>query len=324
MSRFVAVVALFAVLCGVQAGCCPCCAPVAFNQPVAVQPPPVVVANPPNGFDPPKENPRPDNKPRIIKYQYDLDTGQLKSGGQVIGTGFSGKGEAKNDRESYRERITGVIPGGDWKVERRRADPKTGEPILDLHLWTGGHVNGRIPGEDFTMHSDASPAAGESGIAMPRNVLDAIEIPKGMFDLAIIEVRWDQMAPPKPKTYTYSQSSGQLKFYGEVLGTGYSGRDKGKNNPAMQHVKNVGPVPVGEYEIISRERDFQSLNAGSKLKLNPVGKVDDRWPAEDIWLATESNPPGKHPAIYIVFIRDAVDRIEFRPNNPRTRLKVVP
>jgi hypothetical protein len=294
-----------------------------------VQPPPVVVEGPkdqnaPINVNPPKNVNPPDNKPKFNIYRYNQNTGELRSGDKVLGTGFSGKGEAKNDPESFKERITGVIPTGDWQVDRRREDPKTGEPILDLHLFTGGHVNGRMPGENFTMHPDNVPNAGESGIAMPRHVREAIEIPKGVFDAALIEVRTDPKAPPRPKTYTYSQSTGQLKFYSDVLGTGYSGKDKGRNNPAMQDTKNIGPVPAGEYDIIFKESDPFSLSFGHKLKLNPAGKLNDRWPAEDIWLATESNPPGKHPAIYIVFIRDAIDRIEFRKNNPRTRLRVVP
>jgi hypothetical protein len=30
---------------------------------------------------------------------------------------------------------------------------------------------------------------------------------------------------------------------------GYAGRGAGRNNPAMQHVRNVGPLPAGVYKI---------------------------------------------------------------------------
>lgn len=30
---------------------------------------------------------------------------------------------------------------------------------------------------------------------------------------------------------------------------GYSGKDKGKNNPSMQDVKNTGPIPQGSYVV---------------------------------------------------------------------------
>jgi hypothetical protein len=312
------------------------------GRPIVVQPPPVVVQQPPppvvpvnppkddvdpKGGNPPKDAPKDfgvPGKPTIVKYSYNQNTGELKRDNQVIGTGFSGKGEAKNDPHSYKEPVIGVIPIGDWKVERRRNDPKTGEPILDLSLFTGGHVKGRIPGENFTIHPEDGANAGESGIAMPRKVRDAIEIPKGLFDNCIIEVREDKSAPQKPKTYTYSQSTGELKHYSEVIGKGYSGKDKGKNNPAMQDTKDIGPVPAGEYEIIMKMADPKSKGFGSKLKLNPAANFTKRWPAEDIWIATESLPPGNHPAIFIVFTRQVIDRIDFRENNPRTRLKVVP
>ena len=50
--------------------------------------------------------------------------------------------------------------------------------------------------------------------------------------------------------FTYSQSTGQLKnaeYEDEILGVGYSGNGAGKNNPAMQNVKDVGPIPQGLY-----------------------------------------------------------------------------
>lgn len=36
---------------------------------------------------------------------------------------------------------------------------------------------------------------------------------------------------------------------GELIGHGYAGHDAGKNNPALQNVRNIGPVPVGIYQI---------------------------------------------------------------------------
>lgn len=49
--------------------------------------------------------------------------------------------------------------------------------------------------------------------------------------------------------WTYDQSSGQLFRDGQIVGTGYAGNGEGKNNPAMQHVSNVGPIPRGRYRI---------------------------------------------------------------------------
>lgn len=58
--------------------------------------------------------------------------------------------------------------------------------------------------------------------------------------------------------WTYEQASGKFSQDGVYLVTGYSGWDdgdnisepgEGKNNPDMQAVKNIGPIPVGQYTI---------------------------------------------------------------------------
>jgi len=49
--------------------------------------------------------------------------------------------------------------------------------------------------------------------------------------------------------WTYDQPTGQLFHDGKIIGTGYSGHDDGKNNPASVAVHNVGPIPCGFYTI---------------------------------------------------------------------------
>ncbi len=49
--------------------------------------------------------------------------------------------------------------------------------------------------------------------------------------------------------WIYSQSSGELTRGGEVVATGYSGKGVGRNNPAEQGVRNLGPIPQGSYVI---------------------------------------------------------------------------
>ena len=49
---------------------------------------------------------------------------------------------------------------------------------------------------------------------------------------------------------TYSQSSGELRSAsGFLLGKGYAGHGAGVNNPAMEKIPNVGPLPQGVYTI---------------------------------------------------------------------------
>jgi type VI secretion system (T6SS) effector TldE1-like protein len=49
--------------------------------------------------------------------------------------------------------------------------------------------------------------------------------------------------------WTYAQKTGNLLQNGQVVATGYSGCDDGKNNPAMQAVHDVGPIPQGDWTI---------------------------------------------------------------------------
>jgi hypothetical protein len=50
--------------------------------------------------------------------------------------------------------------------------------------------------------------------------------------------------------WTYSQKTGELQQDGEPVATGYSGAGDGKNNPAMEDVHNVGPIPKGHWTIV--------------------------------------------------------------------------
>jgi len=73
--------------------------------------------------------------------------------------------------------------------------------------------------------------------------------------------------------WTYSQATGQLHHNGVLAGTGYSGAglntNSGRNNPAMQHVPNQGPIPSGEYQIGS---SFNHAQKGpTSMNLSPIG-----------------------------------------------------
>lgn len=48
----------------------------------------------------------------------------------------------------------------------------------------------------------------------------------------------------------YDQKTGEIMTDdGTVIGKGYAGNGKGKNNPAMESVKMIGPLPRGIYII---------------------------------------------------------------------------
>lgn len=69
-------------------------------------------------------------------------------------------------------------------------------------------------------------------------------------------------------TYTWDQSAGTLTRDGVLISRGYSGRDRGKNNPAMQGAVGVGPIPAGLWKITRR---YDSANVGpAALELVPL------------------------------------------------------
>lgn len=49
--------------------------------------------------------------------------------------------------------------------------------------------------------------------------------------------------------WTYRQSTGELSHDGQLVGIGYSGHGEGVNNPDLETVHNVGPVPQGQWSM---------------------------------------------------------------------------
>jgi hypothetical protein len=55
--------------------------------------------------------------------------------------------------------------------------------------------------------------------------------------------------------WRYHQTTGQLDHVDDITGTvtnidtGYAGRGDGYNNPDMQNIHDVGPIPEGTYTI---------------------------------------------------------------------------
>ncbi|WP_151637051.1 tlde1 domain-containing protein [Noviherbaspirillum aerium] len=71
--------------------------------------------------------------------------------------------------------------------------------------------------------------------------------------------------------WQYSQRSGQLRRKNETWARGYSGKGAGKNNPGMEQVRNIGPIPRGHYRI---GRPYQSESKGPHvMNLEPMGHI---------------------------------------------------
>lgn len=60
----------------------------------------------------------------------------------------------------------------------------------------------------------------------------------------------ERMPEPDQVMWIYQQSTGKiLDPSGMVMGFGYSGKGKHKNNPESQSLANLGPIPEGYYTI---------------------------------------------------------------------------
>lgn len=68
--------------------------------------------------------------------------------------------------------------------------------------------------------------------------------------------------------WTYRQETGELLHEGAHVATGYSGAGPGKNNPQMQTVPNVGPIPQGDWTIVGPPADTEQ-HGPYVLKLQP-------------------------------------------------------
>lgn len=47
--------------------------------------------------------------------------------------------------------------------------------------------------------------------------------------------------------WKFEQKTGRYFHNDQYVATGYAGRGPGENNPAMENVKGIGPLPVGWY-----------------------------------------------------------------------------
>ena len=73
--------------------------------------------------------------------------------------------------------------------------------------------------------------------------------------------------------WTYAQKSGELQQEGKPVATGYSGAGRGKNNPEIQNVPNVGPIPQGDWTIAGPPVDTAD-HGPYVLRLNPAGGTE--------------------------------------------------
>ena len=88
----------------------------------------------------------------------------------------------------------------------------------------------------------------------------------------------------------YVQRTGDLYRDGKKLTTGYSGIGEGKNNPEMEAVHNVGPIPQGIYSI-GQPEDTES-HGPYVLRLLPIEGTDTFGRSGFLWHGDSIQHPG--------------------------------
>lgn len=91
-------------------------------------------------------------------------------------------------------------------------------------------------------------------------------------------------------TWTFTQKTGRIEHDGEFVVNGYAGRDAGKNNPAMQNVKGIGPLPVGWYTMQPPKDDAVVGKYAIALTPDPTNEMFGR--NSFFWHGDSSEHPG--------------------------------
>jgi Protein of unknown function (DUF2778) len=73
--------------------------------------------------------------------------------------------------------------------------------------------------------------------------------------------------------FSFNTTTGEFKHDNLHLGYGYSGNGVGKNNPEMERISNVGPIPRGRYRI---GKPYTDEKLGPiVMHLDPFPETDD-------------------------------------------------
>lgn len=120
--------------------------------------------------------------------------------------------------------------------------------------------------------------------------------------------------------WMYAQKTGDLLQDGNVVATGYSGCDNGKNNPAMQAVHEVGPIPQGNWTI--QGPPINTAQHGPYvLTLTPAAGTNTFGRSGFLMHGDAVNAPGTASKGCIVMPRTAREQVW---NSGDTTLEVVP
>jgi hypothetical protein len=107
--------------------------------------------------------------------------------------------------------------------------------------------------------------------------------------------------------WTYTQLGGRLYQDDELVGIGYSGWKSGKNNPSMQDVAFVGPIPCGVYTI---GEPYDSREHGPYVLSLTPDETNEMFRRHDFRIHGDSkSEPGMASEGCIILSRDVRRRI---------------
>lgn len=92
--------------------------------------------------------------------------------------------------------------------------------------------------------------------------------------------------------FQFQQSTGKLLKDGVELGLGYSGFGAGKDNPDMERLHNVGPIPKGKWTIC-RAQDRPEDLGPVVMPLLPLTATEN-FGRSGFWIHGDSNA---HPGL---------------------------
>jgi hypothetical protein len=120
--------------------------------------------------------------------------------------------------------------------------------------------------------------------------------------------------------WTYAQKTGDLLQDGNAVATGYSGFDNGKNNPDMQAVHDVGPIPQGDWIIVGPPVNT-AAHGPYVLTLTPAQGTNTFGRSGFLMHGDAVNAPGTASKGCIIMPRTAREQVW---NSGDTDLEVVP